>query len=1028
MLDSRQQIEVTGTVTGENNEPLPAVSVAVKGTSIRAVSDTQGKFRIHVPNREAVLVFSYLGYSAQERVVGNDEVVYIKLIRAVSEIEEVVVNIGYGEVKKEDLTGAVGQVNVEELQKAPVATFDQALAGRVAGVQVSGNDGQPGTPNNIVIRGNNSLTQDNSPLYVVDGFPVETFTESPVSPSDIESIHVLKDASATAIYGSRGANGVIIITTKKGTDSDPVISLNSYYGFQKVIRRLEMMSPYEFVKYQNELNPITTERLYLDGRTLDDYKDMPGIDMQDALYQVAPAHNHDIAFRGGNKGTQYAVFANLFKSDGIIQNSGYTRGQGKFTLSQQLKKNIRAYLNANYTKTVTSGSIISDPTGGIPSLSIIYSALGYRPISGFDDVDLMDELFDPAIITETPTDYRLNPVISVNNEINERVLNSIIVNGHIDFKLNKRLTLKVKGGLISNEFNTSKFYNSKTQIGNPNYPTSKGTTGGIYSRRTDNWLNENTLTYNRTIKKHKLNILAGFTMQNNKLSYSGYTSSFIEDEDLGIDGIDLSTSLVPDTYRKEWSLASFLGRVNYDYNKKYLVTLSFRSDGSSKFRGNNKWGHFPSGAFAWRMSNEPFIKDIRFISDAKLRVGYGMTGNNRVDEYATYSGIAFPFTSYYSFNNATPGRGASLQTTTGVPDLRWETTSQFNLGYDLSVIRNRIQFTFDYYNKTTTDLLLNANLPYTTGYLTAFQNIGSVRNHGLEFTIQTDIIKTKNFLWSSAFNISFNRNKILKLQPAQSYRLANVSFVGDFHNVAPYVAKVDQPMGIIYGAISDGLYQYGDFDLLPDGSYFLKNEVPTNGRARNTLQPGDMKFVDVNNDGTITAEDYVPIGNANPRHVGGFSNDFNYRNFDLNIFLQWSYGNDILNGNRLYFEQNTYNLYNLNMFASVTDRWTPENQNTTIPRVGGVPPRIYHTNIIEDGSFLRLKTVSLGYTFSDKVLLPAKIKTARIYMAAQNIFTWTNYSGSDPEVSVRNSPLTPGFDWSAYPRARTITFGLNVSF
>src|SRR5690606_14605152 len=306
--------------------------------------------------------------------------------------------------------------------------------------------------------------------------------------------------------------------------------------------------------------------------------------------------------------------------------------------------------------------------------------------------------------------------------------------------------------------------------------------------------------------------------------------------------------------------------------------------------------------------------------------------------------------------------------------------------------------------------------------------IGSVRNHGLEFTIQTDIIKTKNFLWSSAFNISFNRNEILKLQPAQSYRLANVSFVGDFHNVAPYVAKVDQPMGIIYGAISDGLYQYGDFDLLPDGSYFLKNEVPTNGRARNTLQPGDMKFVDVNNDGTITAEDYVPIGNANPRHVGGFSNDFNYRNFDLNIFLQWSYGNDILNGNRLYFEQNTYNLYNLNMFASVTDRWTPENQNTTIPRVGGVPPRIYHTNIIEDGSFLRLKTVSLGYTFSDKVLLPAKIKTARIYMAAQNIFTWTNYSGSDPEVSVRNSPLTPGFDWSAYPRARTITFGLNVSF
>jgi len=1018
---------ITGKVTDEKGEPLAGVSIRVKNGQVSTVSDVNGNYKINIPNQDAVLIFSYLGFASQERKVGESKVINIKFVQEASKLNEIVV-VGYGEVKRSDLTGAVEVVNITELQKAPVPTFDQALAGRIAGVQVSGNDGQPGSVNNIVIRGSNSLTQDNSPLYVVDGFPVEAFNESPVSPSDIESIQVLKDASATSIYGSRGANGVIIITTKQGTKSAPVISLNSYYGVQNVANRLDVMSPYEFVKYQYELNPITTQRLYLDGRTLDDYKNMKGVDMQDALYRTAPMLNNDIAFRGGNQNTQYSVFANILKSDGVILNSGYNRSQGKFTLSQQLKKNIKAYINASYTKSKTSGSVISDPTGGIPSLSLIYSALGYRPISGFDDIDLMDEFFDPAVITETPTDYRVNPVISVKNEINERILGSTIVNGYLDFKLNNKLTLKVRGGLLSNDFNTSTFYNSKTQIGTPNYPTSKGTTGSVFNRKLENWLNENTLTYNARINKHKINALAGFTLQENKISYTGYTASFIQDEELGIDGMDLSTSIVPETYHKEWSLASFLARVNYDYAGKYLFTASFRSDGSSKFKGSNKWGYFPSGAFAWRMKSEPFIRDIKLISDAKFRISYGTTGNNRVDEYATYSGVTFPYVSYYSFNNGTPSKGASFLTNAGVPDLRWETTAQFNVGYDLNIYKDRLRFTFDYYNKKTTDLLLNTNLPYTTGYLAAFQNIGSVRNSGLEFSLQTDNINNKNFKWRSSFNISFNRSKIIKLQQGQTYRLQTVSFVGDFTNVAPYIAKVGQPMGMIYGAVFDRLYQYDDFNKLANGTYLLKPEVPDNGRARNTIQPGDMKFTDLNNDGTISANDYTIIGNGNPLHVGGFSNDFKYKNFDLNLFMQWSYGNDILNGNKLYFEQNTYNLYNFNLYESAISRWTPENQNTTIPRVGGLPPRVYHTNIVEDGSFLRLKTVSLGYTFSNSFLKPLNIKSARVYLSGQNLYTLTNYSGADPEVSVRNSALTPGLDWSAYPRARTITMGVNVSF
>ncbi len=1023
----QKAISVTGKITDIKGESLPGVSVRLKGSSVGVVSNLEGNYRIEVPSINSILTFSYLGFETLEKKVTNGGVINIVLKEQSESLNQVVV-IGYGEVKRSDLTGAVAIVDIEDLQKAPVPTFDQALAGRIAGVQVTGNDGQPGSVNNITIRGNNSLTQDNSPLYVIDGFPVEEFNESPVSPSDIESIQVLKDASATSIYGSRGANGVIIITTKKGAKSAPVISFNTYYGVQNVTNKLDVLSPYEFVKYQNELNPIATARLYFDGRTLEDYKNIEGVDMQDALYRTAPIVNTDLAYRGGDQNTQYSVFVNNINSEGVVLNSGYKRTQGKITLSQKLKKNIKSYINASYTKSTTSGSIVSDPTGGIPSMSLIYSALGYRPIAGFDNIDLLDEFFDPAVITETPTDYRVNPIISVNNEINQRVLRSGSVNGYVDFKLSNKLTFKVRGGMISSDYTTSSFYNSKTQIGSPNYPTSKGSTGAVYTRKFENWLNENTLIYNNKIRKHKFNAVAGFTLQESKVSFSGYKSSFIEDEDLGIDGIDLSTSLDPSTYHKEWSLASFLARANYDYDGKYLFTFSFRTDGSSKFRDANKWGYFPAGAFAWRMKNESFMKNMRAISDAKLRVSYGTTGNNRVDEYATYSGITFPFPSYYSFNNSTPSKGASLLTSTGVPDLKWETTAQFNLGYDLNLFRNRLRFVFDYYNKKTTDLLLNARLPYTTGYLYSYQNIGSVRNSGLEFSLQSNNINKKNFKWTSSFNISFNRNKVLKLQKDQDYRLETVSFVGDFTNVAPYIATVGQPMGVIYGAVFDRLYQYSDFNKLANGTYLLKDEVPINGRARNTIQPGDMKFSDLNNDGTINTSDYTIIGDGNPIHVGGFSNEFQYKNFDLNIFMQWSYGNDILNGNKLYFEQNTYNLYNFNMYASVVNRWTPDNQDTTIPRVGGVPPRIYHTNIVEDGSYLRLKTVSLGYTFSSKLLKPISVKKARVFMSAQNLYTLTNYSGSDPEVSVKNSALTPGFDWSAYPRSRTITIGLNASF
>ncbi|MFT3979603.1 MAG: TonB-dependent receptor [Ferruginibacter sp.] len=1019
--------EVTGKVTdASTGKPVQHVSVKVVGTTATALSAANGSFRINAKPGDTLHV-SHISYTPVTTVVSGNLTISVQLSVKEQEMGEVVL-IGYGEVRKKDLTGSVGQVNVKEMSKAPVSTFDQALAGRVAGVSVSGSDGQPGVPNRVVIRGGNSLTQSNEPLYVIDGYPVESFEEMPVSPSDIESVQVLKDASATSIYGSRGANGVIIITTKKGLKGKPVISVNSSYGVQKVTKFMDMLSPYEFVKYQNELNPTATESLYLQNKILDDYKNVKGYSMQKELYQAAPFFNTDIGFRGGNNETQYSAFANILRSEGIIINSGFNRAQGKFTLAQQLNKSIKAYVNTSYTETKTSGAIVSEETGGTASISKIYSALGYRPVSGSEDDNLLEELYDPAVLEQTANDYRVNPVISSKNEINERVLRTSGINGYIDFKLGKNLLLKIRGGITSNSLSRTSFYNSKTQKGSPNYPTSRGTTGSVFEQKNQNWLNENTLTYNKKMGDHKFSLLGGFTLQQNKIFVSGYTAEFIEDESLGIDGIDASASLIPSTYHKTWSLASFLSRINYDYKDKYLLTVNFRSDGSSKFKGKNKWGYFPSAAFAWRANKESFLRNIDQLTDLKLRVSYGITGNNRVDEYATYSGVYFPIEASYSFNNSTPSSGASLNPSAGTGDLKWERNSEFNTGLDLNLFNDRINFAFDYYDKRTDDLLLNANLPYTTGYLSAFQNIGSVQNRGIELTLQTQNIKTKNFSWNSSFNISFNKNKILKLQDGQSYRLSSVSLGGGFSNLAPYIAKVGEPMGLFYGAVFDGLYQYEDFNLLPNGTYELKPEIPGNGIARNTLQPGDMKFIDQNGDGTINSDDYTVIGNGNPKHTGGFLNDIKFKNFDLSIFMQWSYGNDILNANRLYFEQNVLNLYNLNLYASTVNRWSAENQNTTIPRTNSKSPIIYHSNIIEDGSYLRLKTVSFGYNLPSNLLRRINIKTARVYCAVQNLLTITGYSGVDPEVSTRHSALTPGYDWSAYPRAKTITFGLNVAF
>jgi len=1017
------QQKVLVKVTDAQNEALPGVSVSVKGGTAKGVTDRSGVFIAALPDLQQTLVFSYIGFKPQEIALNGRSAVNVVMEDQITGLDQVVV-IGYGTAQKKDVTGSVGQVNMSDLSKAPVKSFDDALAGRVAGVEVSANDGQPGSSNNIVIRGANSITQDNSPLYVIDGFPIENPDNNTISPSDIESIDILKDASATAIYGSRGANGVIIITTKKGKKGDPVVTYNAYAGLQQDMNRPRMMNAYEFVKYQMLSAPNAADLYLKDGRTVEDYKNVKGLDMQEELLRLAPMQNHDLSIRGGTDKTQYAISLNNFNQQGLIINSGFSRYQGRLVLDQTLNDKFKIGINVNYARTKSSGIIVSSgATAG--SVNLMFQALAYRPVTGNDSSSLLDELYDPAVDGLVNADYRINPVLSAKNEINNRIGNNLIVNGYLQYRIMPNLTLRISGGINNNWSRAESFYNSFTSTGNPRYNI-KGPNGSVSNGLLSNWLNENTLTYNKIFNRHhQLTALAGFTAQGTQTSLYRLTASGILNESLGIDGLDEGATQNVLSQRSKNTLASFLGRVNYIFNSRYLFTASLRNDGSSKFAPGYKWGWFPSGAFAWRIGEEKFMRRLSTISDAKIRISYGATGNNRVSDFPYLSTLALPTSVSYSFNNGIPVAGVKLQTL-GNPRLKWETTTQFDLGIDLGLYKDRISLTADLYRKTTNDLLLNAILPYTTGFDEGYKNIGKMRNQGLELTLNTVNISSRKFQWTSSFNISFNSNKVLGLSENQQSILTPVLWDASW-GFPLYVAKIGEPVAQFYGPVWDGVYQYEDFDKGADGRYFLKGNVTTNGVERQNIKPGDIKYKDLNGDLVVNAKDFTVIGRSLPIHKGGFSNNFSYKGFDLSVFFQWSYGNDILNANRLVFEGNGKGTPSVNQYASYVNHWSPTNPSNTLHRPNGQGPGYYSSRVIEDGSYLRLKTVSLAYTVPAQFMRRYKMKSLRLYVTAQNLYTWTRYTGRDPEVSTRNSTLTPGFDWAAYPMARTIVFGLNLS-
>ena len=1031
------QIKVTGTVTDESKETVIGANVQVKGATIGTITDVNGKYTIEVPNQKAVLVFSFIGYTTREIPVGKNTVIDAVMKEDGVMLNEVVA-VGYATVKKGDLTGSVSKVNMDDLNKAPVVSFDQALGGRVAGVQVVSGDGRPGSEANIVIRGSNTISDssDGSPLYVIDGFATDDPNASAYNPNDIESIDILKDASATAIYGARGANGVVIITTKRGKESAPRVTYDGYFTWQMHPQYLDVMEGKQFVALQQEVLTATElEKTYFGyseklgrNRMLSDYDNISSYNWQKEVFRGAPMTSHHVSLSGGSKNTRYSSSISYYNQQGVIINSSYESLKARLTLDQNITKTLKFGATMNFSNNVSVGSAPSQSGGGTAQY-FLYQALAYRPLGYNEDDDLLNDNNDDSAVNEDGT-YPYNPMKTIKNQVDRTKSRQLSLNTYLNWEIIKNLTFRATFAYSWRADKRQQFNGSNTYLGDPQY-SSNGVNGQFSTKEWDNWSNEYTLTYKRRMGKHNLTGLVGASLSSQTTTILGAQSVQVPWEENGFWGIDSGTPKTITASCVENKLMSYFARANYDWQSRYLLTATIRADGSSRFP-YNKWGYFPSASFAWRLSDEPFMHlQDSFISNLKLRVGWGATGNNNT--YNDYSSSRLYSTNdKYAFNNAL--NPAVYVNQIANKNLKWETTYQTNVGVDIGVFNNRITGEIDVYNKETKDLLLYAEVPASLGFSSVQQNIGSINNRGLEISVNTVNFPggRGRLKWTTNFNISFNKNKITALSDGQESRL--VSFSSP--NVTnPYICKVDHPLSEMYGYVYDGVYQYEDFDEVSPNVFVLKANIPNNTQERSNIQPGDVKLKDINGDGQVTTEDQTIIGHGLPIHTGGLTNNFEWKNFDLSVFFQWSYGNDVINYNRVKLE--TLRGKHVNQLSSAADHWTPRvdngdgtytdgNYTNYLCAVNRSLTNVNTSREVEDASFLRLKTVQLGYNFPAKNLKKMKISTLRLYVTGQNLWTLTRYTGYDPEVSTRNSAMTRGFDYSSYPKSMSFTFGVKI--
>ena len=1025
IVSSFAQNKISGTVVDENGEPLIGVTVKPKTGTGGTITDLDGEFSLPATTSK-VYVFSYIGYKTLEKELSPRKKERIEMVPNDALLNEVVV-VGYGDMKRSDITGSITSVNEKKLQNFKTGSVVEAIGGQMAGVQVTASDGTPGSGFDIKIRGIGTVNGDSSPLFIVDGFEVSDIDY--LANSDIESIDVLKDASASAIYGARAANGVVLVKTKSGKQGKPTISYNGSFSLRNISKHMDMLTPQQFVELQMEINPTRYENTYYkegndsDGnpyryQSIDDYAGVAGIDWQDAAFKSTWSQNHDFNISGGNKETQYSATFSHFDEDGIFTNSSFKKNTGKLRFKQQVTKRINMDATLNYANTVKKG-IGTAGTGG--SLNVLSNLLRARPTGGLrvTDEELFNSVFDPLLLQENGSYTQVNPIKQAEavHDRNQAELWGINLAFYI--QLMKGLTFKSAATYNVTNIRRDIFYGENSSQAY----RSGGVYGSSETRKNLRWAINNTLTYKGKFKKkHQYDLMVGheYSFRSNELLL-GQAKDF-PFENLGNNNLGLGATpsqVTTDKYEK--GLLSFFARANYNYDNRYLATATIRADGSTVFAKNHKWGYFPSFSVAWRMSEEPFMKNIKPISNMKFRLGWGIVGNDRISNYLS---MDLYTQSKYGVGNKLVTVLTSKQLAN--LDLKWEGSSTLNAGIDLGFLDSRINFNADFYIKNTKDLLLAQNLAYVTGFDAQWQNIGKIQNKGFELNLNTVNIQSKKFMWSTDINLSFVKNKLKSLQDGTQSMFSATRFNSNFTGY-DYVATVGQSLSKMYGYVFDGVYQSSDFNLTPSGERVLKPGVPDiSAHAGKPVEPGMVKYKDIDGNGIIDTADRTIIGDGYPSWYGGFTNTFNYANFDLSIFFQFSYGNDVYNATRMFNTQTQDE--RSNQLAETADRWTPTHASNKVPSAKGYVKNELYSRFVEDGSYLRLKNITLGYSVPEKYLRRIKVNKLRVYTTAQNLFCLTKYSGYDPEVNMRNSPLMPGFDWGAYPKSRVFTFGLDVQF
>lgn len=1050
--------EVTGVVTDEKGEPAIGATVKVMGTSIGAITDFNGVYNLkNVPEDAKKIEVSYMGFVTKELDITGSKVDAKLEEEAAKKMEDLVV-VGYGPaVERKDLTGTVSGVNSKSLKDIPIPSAEELMSGKLAGVQVTTTEGSPDAEVKIRVRGGGSITGDNTPLYIVDGFPVSSISD--IAPSNIKSIEVMKDASATAIYGSRGANGVIMITTKDGADGKITVNYSGTFGWKKIAKTLDVLDSYEFAKYQYDYYALT-------GKT-DDYASSYGVFDDMDIYNSKKASNwqkeiygntgynstHSISVNGGKGIFDFNLNYTRDDNKAIMYGSEYERDNLSLKVNAKPMKKLKFNLTSKFSDKRVVGAGANDVNASEKSTqdSRLKHTVIYAP---FPVVDLSSQA-DQSILDDIDNGSSLyNPYTSVDDNYKYKDDRNFNINGYAQYELLKNLVAKVEAGydkttkLTNQYYGLTTYYQTSTALIKVDPITGQRTVSAyVTNQDQDRFRNTNTLSYNfkQFLKKtkHSADLLFGHELISTSVrtttdTYEGLSAAYSNSSVFNHTG-EAQRHVRIDSYSPDDNMVSFFGRFNYDYAKRYLITGTLRADGSSKFAAGNQWGYFPSVALGWRISDEKFMKFSKgWLYDLKLRLSYGASGNNNIASSA-YRKV-YSETSAYNVSVPYLSAGNVLEN----PDLKWETTYTRNVGLDFGFFKdNRINGTIDMYYNNTKDLLIEFPIA-GSGYQTQYRNLGETSNKGLEFVLNGVILDNPkaDYGLDVSANMSFNRGKVESLGGLSEITAASgwTSRITD-----DYKVYEGQPVGLMYGYVTEGRYTTDDFTY--NGTKWVANAGVVDNSAITSVSwgPGAIKFKDLNNDGVITDADKTVIGNSNPDFTGGLNISARYKGFDFAAGFTFSYGNDVYNANKIEFTSNDANYKNRNMISEmsssnrwnfvdasgniVTDATTLASMNESTSLWSPYYRYCFHSWAVEDGSYFRLNNVTLGYTIPKKYVAKVWLQQARVYFTATNLFCITNYSGFDPEVDTRRSnPLTPAVDYSAYPKSRGYNVGLNLTF